>query len=177
MKLKSIFTVLLIAAIAVSCKKEEKKEVQENKAPEVSPFTITIDMTAKEDDIMSLYYKDASVDNFIEEMSVYKEVKKGDQQIQINLPEGILPNDVRFDLSTRTKSQVCKINRVRVENQGKNFEFSNQDLEIYLTPNPGIVFDPKDRSYSFKEVDGNYDPFLNVTDAFRTAMTPLVTAQ
>ncbi len=174
MKFKSIFTFLFILLVTVSCKKEDKDAASEKQATP-PPFTIIITMTAKEDDIMSLYYKDNSVPNFIEEMSVYKEVKKGNQEIVINLPEGVLPNDVRFDLSTRTQTQVCKIEKIHLENQGKSFDFVNQDLEKFLIPNPLVVFDAKDRSYSFKEVDGNYDPFLNVTDEFRSLMIPLIT--
>jgi hypothetical protein len=41
-------------------------------------------------------------------------------------------------------------------------------------PNDGVIFDSKDRSYSFKEVDGNYDPFINTTLDFSPLLESLV---
>ena len=48
------------------------------------------------------------------------------------------------------------------------------DFEKYLKPNDGVIFDSKDRSYSFKEVDGNYDPFINTTLDFSPLLESLV---
>jgi hypothetical protein len=173
MKLKSIFTFLFFALLSFSCKNEEKKDSQEEQASE-RPFTVAITMTAKEDDIMTLYYKDNTMPNFVEEMSIYKEVKKGDQEIVFELLEGSVPNDFRFDLSLKVQTQVCKVDKIHFLYQGKSFDIFNKDFEKYLKPNDGVIFDSKDRSYSFKEVDGNYDPFINTTLDFSPLLESLV---
>lgn len=173
MKSKSIFTFLFLALLSFSCKNEEKKESQEKPVPQ-APFTVIINMTAKEDDIMTLYYKDNTMCCVTEEMAIYKEVKKGDQEIVFGLPEGFLPNDLRFDFSAKNPAQVCKVEKIQILNEGKSFDILNQDLEKYLKPNEGVIFDSKDRSYSFKEIDGNYDPFFTATQDFYSQLVVLV---
>ena len=173
MKSTSIFTFLFFVLLSISCKNQEKKE-NEEKPVSKPPFTVIINMTAKEDEIMTLYYKDNTMCCVTEEMAIYKEVKKGDQEIVFGLPEGVLPNDLRFDLSVKNPSQVCKVEKIHILNDGKSFDILNQDLEKYLKPNEGVVFDSKDRSYSFKEVNGNYDPFLTPTQDFYSQLAILV---
>jgi hypothetical protein len=173
MKFKSICTFLFFALLSLSCKNEEKKDSQEKEAQK-PPFTVIINLNAKEDDIMTLYYKDNTACCFTEEMAIYKEVKKGDQEIVFGLPEGFLPNDLRFDLSAKVPTHVCKVEKIHILNQEKSFDILNTDLEKYLKPNDGVVFDSKDRSYSFKEVGGNYDPFLNATPDFYSQLVVLV---
>jgi hypothetical protein len=173
MKTKLILVSLILSISFLSCKNEEKKESQEKKTSQES-FTVVINMTAKEDDIMTLYYKDNTMCCVTEEMSIYKEVKKGDQEIVFGLPDGFLPNDLRFDFSAKVPTQVCKVEKIHLLNQGKSFDILNGDLEKYLKPNEGVIFDSKDRSYSFKEVEGNYDPFLTVTQDFYSQLVVLV---
>lgn len=174
MKSKSIFTFLFLAFLSFSCKNEEKKESQEKQALTKPPFTVVITMTAKEDDIMTLYFKDNSMSTFQEDNSIYKEVKKGEQEIVFGLPDGFLPNDIRFDFSAKNPAQVCKVEKIHLLNEEKSFDIMNADFEKYLMPNAGVIFDSKDRSYSFKEVDGNYDPFINVTPDFYAQLVILV---
>jgi hypothetical protein len=131
-------------------------------------------MTTKEDDIMTLYYKDNTMCCVTEEKAIYKEVKKGDQEIVFGLPEGFLPNDLRFDLSVKNPAQVCKVEKIHILNEGKSFDILNQDLEKYLKPNVAVIFDSKDRSFSFKEVNGNYDPFSTTTQDFYAQLVILV---
>jgi len=100
MKITSILSFLFLASLFISCKGEPKKDIEEKQVAQ-EPFTVVINMTAKEDDIMTLYYMDNTMDNFMEDVSIYKEVKKGDQEIVIALPEGYLPKSIRFDLSTK----------------------------------------------------------------------------
>jgi hypothetical protein len=174
MKSKSIFTFLFLAFLSFSCKNEEKKEIQEKQAATKPPFTVIIKMTAKEDDIMSLYYKDNTMCCITQEMAIYKEVKKGDQEIVFGLPDGFLPNDLRFDLSAKNPQQLCKVEKIQFLYDEKSFEVLNSDLEKYFLPNAGVIFDAKNRSYTFKEEDGNYDPFLNVTRDFYAQLAILV---
>ena len=163
MKSTSIFAFLFLALLSFSCKNEEKKELQEKQAATKPPFTVVIKMTAKEDDIMTLYYKDNTMCCVTEERAIYKEVKKGEQEIVIELPAGFLPSDFRFDLSAKNPQQLCKVEKIQFLYDEKSFEVLNSDLEKYFLPNACVIFDAKNRSYTFKEEDGNYDPFLNVT--------------
>jgi hypothetical protein len=164
---------LFFVLLSTSCKDQEKKD-NEEKPVSKPPFTVIINMTAKEDDIMTLYYKDNTMCCVTEEMSVYKEVKKGEQEIVIGLPDGFLPNDLRFDLSAKNPEQVCNVEKIQFLHDEKSFEVLNSDLEKYFLPNAGVIFDTKNRSYTFKEVDGNYDPFLNVTQDFYIGLAGLV---
>ena len=176
MKLKTIFSLLLIVLLTVSCKKDEKKVEQEETQESQRPFTVSISMKIKEDDVISLYFKDNTASYFTEDMVVYKNLKKGEgiQDIIFELPEWAVPNDFRFDLSVQTKTQVCYVDKIHFLYHGKSVEILNKDLEKYLKPNAGVVFNSVDRSYSFKDTNGSYDPFLTTTLEFYPLLETLV---
>jgi hypothetical protein len=175
MKFKSIFILLLVISLSFSCKNEEKKAADEQEEVSQRPFTVGIKMNVKEDDVICLYYKDNTISFFTEDMAVYKNLKKGDgQDILFELPEGAVPNDFRFDLSCQNKNQVCHVESIHFLYKGKSFEIFNKDLEKYLKPNEGVVFDNQKRDYSFKDFNGNYDPFLTTTLEFYPLLETLV---
>lgn len=176
MKLKSIFALLFVLLFTVSCKKEEKKEGENEAEVSQRPFTVSIRMKVKEDDVITLYFKDNTISYFTEDMAVYKSLVKGEQMqdIVFELPEWAVPNDFRFDLSAKTQSQVCYVENIHFLYHGKSVDIFNKDLEKYLKPNEGVIFDSKDRSYSFKAVNGNYDPFLTTTLDFYPLLETLV---
>jgi len=176
MKLKSIFTLLFVVLLTVSCKKDEKKEGQKEAQASQSPFKVTISIKIKEDDLMCLYFKDNTAPYFTEDMALYKNLKKEEeiQDIIFELPKSAVPNDFRFDLSIQTKTQVYYVDKIHFLYGDKSFEILNKDLEKYLKPNPGVVLNSVDRAYSFKETNGNYDPFLTTTLEFYPLLETLV---
>lgn len=163
----------IIFATTISCKQEEvKKEIVEEK-----PFTIEMEVKIKEDDVICIYFKDNTIGFFNEDMAIYKPLVKSDstQNLIFELPEGIIPNDFRFDLSHKNPNQTMLVNKITFINNGKSFVIENKDIDKYFAPNSGVVFNESDRSFTFKKNDdGNYDPFLSSTGQFYPLLETLV---
>lgn len=173
-KMKKVVSILVLSIfVLTSCKNNKKDEdIKQEK-----PFTIEMNVTIKEDDVICIYYKDLSVGYFGEQMGIYKNLVKSNksQNIVFEVEEGIIPNDFRFDLSHQNKNQTMLVNKIVFNFANKSFEILNKDLDKYFTPNKGIVFNETDRSYNFKNnEDGSYDPFLSSTGEFYPLLEKLV---
>lgn len=172
--MKKIILALVMVMVALSsCKNKVDNVISEKE----NPFTIEMNITIKQDDVICIYYKDKTIGFFSEEMGIYKNLVKSDlpQNIVFEVPEGISPNDVRLDLSHQNKNQTMLVNKIIFSFKGKSFEILNKDLDKYFTPNKGIIFNEKERSYTFKNnEDGSYDPFLTTTGEFYPLLEKLV---
>lgn len=170
-KLNLIF--LILAIVATSCKKDEvKKQIVEEK-----PFTVTMNVNIKENDVICIYYKDNSVGFFNEDMAIYKKIIKNDsaQTLIFELPEGVLPNDFRLDLSHENPNQTMVINKITFSNNEKSFDINKNDIDKYFAPNDAVKYNNEEKSFTFKKnEDGSYDPFLATTGQFYPLLETLV---
>jgi hypothetical protein len=67
------------------------------------------------------------------------------------------------------------VNTLKFSLAGESFEINNTELEKYLSPNEGVVFDSLSRNFTFKkDTKGNYDPFLTTTGQFYPLLEKLV---
>lgn len=173
MKKYRILIAILVISF-VSCK--EKEQIKEVEKIEEKPFTVEIQMKVNEDDVICLYYKDNTITFFNEDMAIYKNLVKGDslQNIVFELPKDFVPNDFRFDLSHQNKNNTIFVEKINFTFKDKDFQIKNEDIDKYLKPNEGVIFDATNRSFSFKELDGNYDPFLTTTGQFYPLLERLV---
>jgi hypothetical protein len=76
-----------------------------------------------------------------------------------------LPNDIRFDISSKKDQQPIKINSIALSYSGRTFKIEQRDLLKYFTPNEFINFDEATGTASFTEKEGNYDPIFNTKPA------------
>lgn len=162
---KSILINLIVIVCFISCKnKEMQPPVEEIK---VNTFDVIVDLNIQKDDELILFYKDASIAFFDEKNTVYNGVKgKPESQIvTFSVPEGILPNDIRFDISSKIGQQPIKINSIALSYSGRTFKIEQKDLLKYFTPNEFINFDSTTGTASFIEKKGNYDPIFNTKPA------------
>ncbi|WP_343618381.1 hypothetical protein [Flavobacterium sp.] len=159
MKTKFLLSLLVIVSM-ISCKnKEEEKPVEEVKA---NTFDVIVDLDIKKDDELILFYKDPSIAYFDAKNTVYYGVKGKDapQTIVFSIPEGILPNDIRFDISSKKDQEPITINSVTLSFEGRNFKIDKKDLLKYFTPNEFIKFDETTGVATFSSNGENYDPFF-----------------
>lgn len=101
MKKQLIFINLVLLTLFSSCKnKEEVAPVEEVKA---NTFDVIVDLKIEKDDELILFYKDPSIAYFDAKNTVYNGVKGNaeSQVVTFSIPEGILPNDIRFDISSK----------------------------------------------------------------------------
>lgn len=160
MKTKSILLNLLVIVSLISCKdKEPEKPAEEVKA---NTFDVIVDLDIKKDDELILFYKDPSISYFDAKNTVYFGVKGKDtpQTVTFSVPEGILPNDIRLDISSKKDQEPVKINSVTLSFEGRSFRINQQDLSKYFTPNEFITFDDASGTASFTAKGENYDPFF-----------------
>ncbi|MNE61359.1 hypothetical protein D3C80_1565670 [compost metagenome] len=173
MKTKFLIASFLLTLAFVSCKNEEKKEsvtpaVEEVK---VNTFDVTVDVVLKTDDDLILYYKDGTNEWFVEEKAVWNTVKGNNevQSVVFNLPEGVLPNDLRLDIGRNEFKGLkdIEIKKITISYLGNKFEIQQDQLETFFKPNQFISYDAATKLYSFKKDEqGNYDPFFETKPEF-----------
>ncbi|MNQ83061.1 hypothetical protein D3C85_981310 [compost metagenome] len=169
MKTKLIVASFLLTLTLVSCKNEEKKEsvtpaVEEVKA---NTFDVVVDLVIKKDDELILFYKDQSINYFDEKNTVYYGVKgkPESQTITFSVPEGVLPNDIRFDISSKKDQEPIKLNSITLSFEGRKFRINETDLLKYFTPNEFIEFDDSTATATFNSKGEIYDPIFNTKQA------------
>ena len=160
MKKQVIFINLVLLTFFVSCKnKEEVPVVEEVKA---NTFDVIIDLKIQKDDELILFYKDPSIAYFDDKNTVYNGVKgKPESQIvTFSVPEGILPNDIRLDISSNKEQDPIIINSILLSFEGRVFKIEQKDILKYFTPNDFIKFDEATGTVSFIKKGENYDPYF-----------------
>lgn len=165
MKRFSLAAFAVISFLVTSCKTDSKKTgAAEEEKPAIVEVAVTL--TSKDADVMTLYYKDNSITYYVEDMAIYKNLKAGKQELLFELPEDVVPNDFRFDISTQSAGNVIEIESIEFRYMANSFKILNQDLAKYFNPNEFLTFDIATRKYETKKVDGKYDPFLTTTGQF-----------
>ena len=166
MKTKLFYLSLFMTIFLVSCKnKEEEKPVEEVKA---NTFDVIVDLDIKKDDELILFYKDPSIAYFDAKNTVYYGIKgnANPQKIVFSVPEGILPNDIRFDVSSKKDQEPVKINSITLSFEGRTFKRGSKDLSKYFTPNEFINFDESTGTATCISKGENYDPFFTTKPVF-----------
>ncbi|PWA06874.1 hypothetical protein [Flavobacterium psychrotolerans] len=168
MKAKVILVSLFLSVAFLSCKNEAKKEeIQPVEEVKANTFDVVLDLNIKKDDELILFYKDASISYFDEDHTVYAGVKGNEQSQKVifNIPEGVLPNDIRLDISSNKKQDPIKINSIELNFEGRTFRIDQNNFEKYFKPNDFIKYDASSSSITMSEKDGNYDPFFTTNPA------------
>lgn len=169
MKTKLIVASFLLTLAFVSCKNEEKKESETPVVEEVkaNTFDVVVDLVIKKDDELILFYKDQSITYFDEKNTVYYGIKgkPESQTITFSVPEGVLPNDIRFDISSKKDQEPIKINSISLSFEGRSFKINEKDLLKYFTPNEFIEFDDESATATFTSKGEIYDPIFNTKPA------------
>ncbi len=162
-----IFINLLAVVLLSSCKNNKEAEQPTKEEVKANTFDVIVDLNIQKDDELILFYKDRSIAYFDEKNTVYNGLKgKAESQtVTFSVPEGVLPNDIRFDISSKKGQEPIKINSIVLSYEGNNFKIEQKDLLKYFTPNEFINFDATTGTASFVEKDGNYDPIFNTKPA------------
>jgi hypothetical protein len=166
MKTKLIILSLFLSLGFVSCKnKSQKEEVKEPQKEKSLTFDVTLEIVTPADVDLILYYKDGTNEWFEEEKAVWNgaKTKAEVQTVTFNMPEGVLPNDLRLDIGRNEFKGLkdVEIKRITFSYLNNKFEIQEDQIGMYFKPNQYITFDPATKLYSFKKDDkGNYDPFF-----------------
>lgn len=177
MKTNKFLVLLLVAVVAISCKKEEKvvEKVEESK-PEL--FSFTLNAIVKSDDDFQIFYKEDNDPStpFQEDNSVWVGVvgSENAQDIVLNLPEGVFPTQIRFDFGQKKQSEII-INSFNVNFKDQSFTLKGSEFFDYFTADENFV--KIDRAASklvpVEQKEGQYDPMLYSNADFTTKLATI----
>ncbi|RBA29701.1 hypothetical protein [Flavobacterium tibetense] len=160
MNSKFILPYLLFTIVFVSCKKE-KTDNQIESEEKSKTFDVTLNMVVSQDDNFQIFYIDGSNQDFDENKSLWVSVKGSlePQDIIFNLPEDVIPSNIRLDLGNNENQSAMKLNSFKMSYYDKSYELKdtlilrnfvigeqlNYDKTTStLTPNKGkaTIYDP-----------------------------------
>lgn len=168
MTAKFITAFFLLSLLFISCKNDDKKEeASPSEVVKTNTFDVIVDLVIKQDDELILFYKGSSINYFDEKNTVYYGIKgkQEPQSITFSIPEGVLPNDIRFDISSKKGQEPVKINAITLSFEGRIFKVDQKDLLKYFTPNEFIAFDAASSIATFLPKGEQYDPIFNTKPA------------
>ena len=167
--MKTKFILFLACVALFSCKKEANPVAEE--APKPKTFDIKVDLIIPSDDELIFYYKDGTNEWFVEEKAVWAGIKgsKDVQTVVFNLPEGVVPNDLRFDIGRNEFKNLksLEIKKITLSYLDKNFDILQDQVNTFFSPNQFITSNEASKQYTFKQDEkGNYDPYFDTKPAF-----------
>ena len=135
-----IFITTLALISLISCK-NEKTEPAVTSIP-IESFKIAIDLVIKKDDSLQLYYKDESMTDWVFDKCVTKIVKgsENSQEVIFDLPEDVLPSELRFDMGSNINQEEVQIKNFRMKYFDKSFEAKDTLFFQYFYPNEQIDY-------------------------------------
>lgn len=170
---------LLITCLTVlSCKDKEAEatKTEEKKEP-TNVFSITVDMVVKKDDSFQIYYME-DVNAEVNPSNYVDVPVKGSEQPQtivFNLPEDVIPANIRFDLGGNKEQDPIKINSFKMSYLGKNFEALNEKFDFFFGYNPQVTFDKTTSTATMKaEPNEGYDPICIAKSSLQDEIKKLV---
>lgn len=168
MRTKLLTAFFLLSLTFISCKNDDKKEVVSPiEAVKSNTFDVIVDLVIKKDDELILFYKGSSINYFDDKNTVYYGIKgkQEPQSVTFSIPEGVLPNDIRIDISSKKDQEPVKINSISLSFEGRIFKVDQKDLLKYFTPNEYIAFDAASSVATFLPKGEQYDPIFNTKPA------------
>lgn len=178
MKFKVITISLLTLIATVSCKNEKNEtEIDEPKKVELNHFKATLDLVVKQDDSLQLFYMDEVIPGFNEENSVWVYVKgsENSQEITFDIPEGVIPSNLRFDISKNENQEPIVLSNFKLQYQDKVYESKDSTMVNYFLPNDQIEYNPTTKTFSFIKVQqAGFDPFIYSTDLLNKQVQKLL---
>jgi hypothetical protein len=172
MKSSKIITGLLIITSLVSCK--EEKEKSESKF-----FTVTLNVTAKNDDGFQVFYKEVNDDTKpFDEANAINVVFKGSdkpQDLVFNLPVDVFPTNFRIDVGNNKETKEIVVNNFKMSYNNKNFEAKGAAFFNYFAPDAGLAkYDVAgSKILPITTESGYYDPMVFSNDLLESEIVKL----
>lgn len=123
--IKSILLVIILV-LFTSC----------NKDKDYNNVNIKIETVIQENDSIRVFYTTDNSINFKEEQAVWKIIEGSikNQEIVIEIPNNILPNQLRIDFGKNTANQEIVLNKICVSYLESTFEAKGEEIYWYFRP-------------------------------------------
>ncbi|MEO5777761.1 MAG: hypothetical protein ABIQ27_12720 [Flavobacterium sp.] len=149
---------LLSLSLVFSCQnktEENKKDTEATVTPEQQIFNVEMDVKAETADDFALYYtQDNSID-FSDKQVIWRGVKGGmaTERITFNLPENVLPTNIRIDFGIKKDSKDVTLERFKIEYLNKTIEVKGSEFLYYFMVNDKVqaLPDPEKGTITFKK--------------------------
>lgn len=162
--------------------KSEKKKLTlngNNNSATANELKLIINGDFNTNDELVVFWKDKSIGWFDEKNTLYGGAldTDGHQSVEIKFPQGLIPNDLRIDISNNEKQGDIKINFIKLQNGTRESYIFGDELDKYFKTNEYISYDKSSKKLTFKKVDNNYDPYLSTTHDFILEMEKVLNTQ
>lgn len=143
MKNKLFVAVLVFSIAFVSCKDEKKPtEAEKPAAKEVvkEQFSVELDVISKKKDDFAVYFTEDGSINFVGEKAIWRgvEPKEEIQKVVIDLPEEVLPTNIRIDFGINKEQDDIVLEKFKLTFFEKSFEAKGSEFFKYFIPNESI---------------------------------------
>uniref|UniRef100_UPI00404AD860 hypothetical protein n=1 Tax=Flavobacterium sp. TaxID=239 RepID=UPI00404AD860 len=174
MNSKNILCLIILFSALFSCK---NKSINPDGKGDV--FKVELEIKIRKDEDLILYYKDGKNDWFVDQKAIWVSLNGSEnyQKVIFNLPNNILPNDLRLDIGrNKFKNQepieIRKLVLIYYENK---FEISSKEFNRFFSGNQFIKYDEIYKYYVLdKDEQGNYDPFFETKAEFFPELIKLI---
>jgi hypothetical protein len=138
--MKKSVSIIALTLLFISCKEEKKQEQAKTDEPQNEFFRVELDVTCPVKDDFVVYYTEDTTINFSEENAVWANVKDQteSQTVVINLPEEIIPTDIRLDFGINKEQKDIILEKFKLSFYGKSFEARGSDFLKYFAANDSI---------------------------------------
>lgn len=172
MKTRFIALFVVLTTLFVGCKNDKPADAMEAVAPkEDKNFKVTLNVTVKKDDTFSIFYTEDGTNDFTKIQPIWLEVKGSEspQDVVFNLPEDIVPSQLRLDFGINKEQQPIVINKFKMSYFGKSFEAPGEDFYIYFDADKSKTVYDKDK----KTIDAVVKDGVRQSPSFYPNMKPL----
>lgn len=123
--IKSILFVIILS-LFTSCYEDK----------EFNKVIIKIETVIKENDSIRVFYTSDNTINFIGEQAVWKKIlgSNKNQEIVIEIPKNIEPNQLRIDFGKNVNNQEIILNKICVTYLESTFEAEGEEIYWYFRP-------------------------------------------
>jgi len=136
MKHKVLLIIGFISLFTVSCKNEKSTESLEVVAPDAKDniFRVTLKVIASKDDDFALFYTEDGSINFFDVKPIWQGVKgrETEQEVVFQLPEGVYPTQLRFDLGLNKEQSDIVIKGVKFSYNDNEFNANGAEFFNYF---------------------------------------------
>jgi hypothetical protein len=144
---------LLICFLICSCKL--KDEVYHN-------VKITMKVKVGLDDKFQLFYSDSYINDYNEQNSQIKNVKKSEdtQEVIFEIPNRFAPNRIRIDFGDQIDQKEIILEEISIVVGGKFKSFGPEEISNFFEFNKFATYDVNSKRLLLTPIEGSYDPFL-----------------
>lgn len=131
-------------------------------------LVLTINADFNTNDEIIVFWKDKSIGWFDDKNTIYGGASDidGHQSIKFNFPRGIIPNDIRIDISNNKEQKDVKINFIKIESGDREAYFFGNELNNYFEGNEYLKITEGNEKVKLSTVGDNYDPFFKTKHPF-----------